>query len=186
MFRRLCSPWAMGTWAPAAPWKRVTEESSPVRVESGIDGRRRNLDRLPAFPSDARFHPEVKWEKWALTRHLEELGRTDDDGMLGLQMRTIESGITLAAAGKTVYAHQPLRTAVRQGYEWISEESDFDLGEGETVQLDKLVVYLSSRDSDEQLSGVDHLSSAEDLDGAARQLLAGAVQDGFDDSLAAR
>lgn len=57
-----------------------------MRVESGIDGRRRNLDRLPAFPSDARFHPEVKWEKWALTRHLEELGRTDDDGMLGLQV----------------------------------------------------------------------------------------------------
>jgi kojibiose phosphorylase len=49
-----------------------------ITFESGIDGRRRNLDRLPAYPAGAAFRPEVKWEKWAHSKHLEEAAKAHD------------------------------------------------------------------------------------------------------------
>ena len=45
--------------------------SSRIAVESALDAERYNLDRLPAYSEKPSFHPEVKWEKWAKSRHLE-------------------------------------------------------------------------------------------------------------------
>lgn len=160
---------------------RITAEnhSCPVSVESGIDGRRRNLDRLPAYPSGAGFHPEVRWEKWALSRHLEETGRTDADGALGLQMRTLETGITVATAAQTHYHQPPQQRRGHQGYEWIAEQAEFTLSEGETLQMDKMAVYTSSRDHQQTAQ-----PSAEELDQAARRQLGQALAEGFEQSLA--
>ena len=106
--------------------RRIT--SRLITVESGIDGRRRNLERLPVYPAGTRFHPEVKWEKWARSKHLEEVARGYDDDAAYLEMRTIDTGITIGYAAALLASQPPQRRSVRQGYERIEEHADFRVG----------------------------------------------------------
>lgn len=72
----------------------VTAEnhSSRIAVEVGIDGRRFNLDRLPTYSGKPRFHHEVKWEKWAKSRHLEVTTAEVGDEAAYLAARTLDTG----------------------------------------------------------------------------------------------
>ena len=58
----------------------VTPENhaAEIRVETGINGDRRNLERLPLYPEGTVFPPEIRWEKWARARHLEESSRSGE------------------------------------------------------------------------------------------------------------
>ena len=47
---------------------------SEITVESALDGRRRNLERLPVYPSGTTFAGDALGE-WALTRHLDRTER---------------------------------------------------------------------------------------------------------------
>ena len=78
----------------------VTPEnhSAEIRVESGINGDRRNLERLPLYPEGTVFPPETRWEKWARARHLQESSRSDEGDALSLEMRTIDTGVDLGYA----------------------------------------------------------------------------------------
>ena len=126
----------------------ITPENheSLITVESGIDGRRRNLERLPVYPAGAAFHPEVKWEKWALSKHLEEVARGYDDDVAYLEMRTIDTGITIGYAAALLPSQPPERRSVRQGYERIEEHADFLVGPDQSLLVDKLVTIFTSRD----------------------------------------
>src|SRR4029450_4154728 len=74
----------------------VTPENhtSEIRIETGIDGDRRNLKRLPVYPEGTVFAPETRWEKWARAKHLRESSRSAYDALY-LEMRTIDSGADL-------------------------------------------------------------------------------------------
>ena len=73
----------------------VTPENhaAEVRVETGIDGDRRNLERLPLYPEGTVFPPEIRWEKWARAKHLRESARSPEPDALYLEMRTIDTGV---------------------------------------------------------------------------------------------
>lgn len=126
----------------------ITPENhgSVVTVESGIDGRRRNLDREPVYLDAKPFHPEVRWEKWTRARHIEEVARSSGPEGIYLQVRTIDSEYQLGYAAAIRSSRQPVHRTVREGYEWIAEQADFALGVGETLQVDKLVSIATSRD----------------------------------------
>ena len=129
----------------------ITPENhrSEITVESAIDGRRRNLERLPVYPDGTTFEPEVKWEKWARTKHLEEVAKTAEGDAVYLEMRTIDSRITLGYAATTVASRPPATKGVRQSYERIAEHAAFAVGQGETLRIDKLVTIATSRDADD-------------------------------------
>ncbi|MGH3948082.1 MAG: glycoside hydrolase family 65 protein [Pseudonocardiaceae bacterium] len=126
----------------------ITPENhrSEITVESAIDGRRRNLERLPVYPDGAAFPVEMRWEKWARTKHLEEVDKDHRDGTIYLEMQTIDSRIRLGYAATTVPSQPPAGRSVRQGYEWIAEQACFDVPAGETLRIDKLVAIFTSRD----------------------------------------
>ncbi|BBX30967.1 glycoside hydrolase [Mycolicibacterium mageritense DSM 44476 = CIP 104973] len=125
----------------------VTPEnhSSPIAVVSGINGHRRNLERMPAYPPGTVFSPETRWEKWAHTKHLSEVGRNHDGDRIYLEMRTIDSDITVGCASTTSVA-TPARRTVLERYEQIAERFDVEVVAGEPIVLDKLVSFATSRD----------------------------------------
>ena len=84
--------------------------SSPIAVTSGIDGHRRNLERIPAYPHGTTFDPEVRWDKWAKTKHLNESAKSSDADAVYLEMRTAASDITIGVATSTCgYPPAPAR-----------------------------------------------------------------------------
>ncbi|CAN7758621.1 glycoside hydrolase family 65 protein [Mesorhizobium sp. LjNodule214] len=127
----------------------ITPENhdAPIIVESALDGRRFNLERMPAYVGKPEFHPEVKWEKWAKSKHLDEVTKDHSPEAIYLEMRTIDTGITIGYAASTVSSLAPRQRTVHQSYERIGEQLEFALGIGETVRLDKLVTIYKSRDS---------------------------------------
>jgi Glycosyl hydrolase family 65, N-terminal domain len=56
---------------------RITPENhtAPVFVRSGIDGTGYNLDRRPIYAEPPPDDPQMKWHKWARSRHLDEVAR---------------------------------------------------------------------------------------------------------------
>jgi len=128
----------------------VTPEnhSSEIRIESGINGDRRNLERLPLYPEGTVFAPETRWEKWARARHLRESSRSAEGDALYLQMRTIDTGVDLAFAAATTFDPPPQHSSVRQASERITEQTLHRAAPGETVRMDKVVAICTSRDPD--------------------------------------
>ena len=146
--------------------------SSAVSVLSGIDGYRRNLERLPAYPHGTTFDAETRWDKWALTKHLDEVRRSADDEHVYLEMRTAASGITIGAACATRIDVPSTRT-IEQRYEAIAERFEFATTAGEPVVLDKLATFATSRDHATNVS-------VGDVHDRCRTALRQAAQSGFD------
>lgn len=126
----------------------ITPENheAPITVESALDGHRRNLDRLPVYPDGTMFPLQVRWEKWAHSRHLDEVARERLDRATYLEMSTIDSGITVGYAAGLETSAEPLRRTVREGYERIEQVLDVHVAAGETLRVDKLVTIATSRD----------------------------------------
>jgi kojibiose phosphorylase len=128
---------------------RITplDHSTRLSVTSGLDGRRRNLDRLPVYDKDYVFHPETKWEKWAKSLHLETIRTGREGDHIALDARTIHSGVILSLRAShdlqgTLVDRRTLRSRDR-----VDEAFELDGREGESVTIDKLVVTYSSRDA---------------------------------------
>ena len=128
----------------------VTPEnhSAEIRIESGIDGDRRNLERLPQYPEGTMFPPETRWEKWARARHLRESFRSQKSSALYLEMRTIDTGVDLGYAMATTHDPAPHERTVLQRNGRIAEQSVHIGTPGEMLRLDKLVAICTSRDPD--------------------------------------
>ncbi|MGK5684059.1 glycoside hydrolase family 65 protein [Actinoplanes sp. URMC 104] len=125
------------------------DHSSTITVESGIAGRRRNLDRLPFYPEGTVFDPEVQWEKWAWSNHLRPVTVDAADDMLYLETRTIAGGVSLGYAASLDAGPEPLRRRLRLSAEHAEEQADFVVAAGETLRLDKLVTIVTSRNHPE-------------------------------------
>ncbi len=134
--------------------------NSPITIESAIEGYRRNLDRLPVYVDTPEFTREVKWEKWALSRHMTEIARDDLDDAIYLEMETIDSKIRIGYAAAVVASQLPERRSVRQSYERIEKRADFSVSSGETLVVDKIVSIATSRNHDDvKASALASLSS---------------------------
>lgn len=123
----------------------TTDTDALVTVESGIDGYRRNLELLPVYPPGTDFEPEVAWEKWSASRHLDQQERDQDDGALYLQTRTAGSRITIGYAVSNRLSATPTRRAVLRGSDRITEQLDVAVSAGRPLVLDKLAVITTSR-----------------------------------------
>ncbi|MBS1692214.1 MAG: glycoside hydrolase family 65 protein [Actinobacteria bacterium] len=150
-----------------------------IQVVSGINGHRRNLERLPAYPAGTVFEPETRWEKWAHTKHLRETSRGYDGDTIYLEMRTAQSDVAIGCAAAT-RSGLPAGHAIVEQYEKIAEEFEFEVHTGQTVRLDKLVTYATSRDH--PVAPSDGLDPVPDR---CSNGLNAATDRGFDECLAA-
>jgi kojibiose phosphorylase len=122
------------------------DHDAEVTVTSALVGRRRNLERLPAYPEGTAFAPEVRWDKWAVAKHLVEVTKSAHADAIYLEMRTIDSGINLGYGAVLQSSPKPDRRAVLRSYERIEEQQYLTVSRGQTVRLDKLVSIATSRD----------------------------------------
>lgn len=123
----------------------TTDADASLTVESGIDGRRTNLELLPVYPEGTVFDPQTAWRKWSQSRHLDQVARGEDNGALFLEVRTIDSEIVLGYAASNCSSAAPVRRAVLRGSDRIAEQLDIEAVAGRPVVLDKLVVIGTSR-----------------------------------------
>ena len=117
-----------------------------IVVESSLDGARYNLDRLPKYVGEPTFHPEVKWEKWAKSKHLQQVEASAGQDEIYLETRTLDTGHHLAYAASLEVAGADPQRSTRIDYEKSTEIVSFDAVAGQSYGLDKLVAIYTSRD----------------------------------------
>lgn len=117
-----------------------------LTVESGINGERYNLDRLPVYTDEPVFHPEVKWEKWAKSKHLQFTNSFAEDNAVYLEMETIHSRHRLGYATSLICAQPKAQAGFRLDYEKVWQTVSFEAHSGTTYTLDKNVAIYTSRD----------------------------------------
>lgn len=154
----------------------VTPENhgGPVVIESALEGRRSNLDLLPAYAGTPVFPPEVKWDKWAKSLHLAPVMATCDQDSLYLEMRTIDSGIAIGLASTLLPSVPPLRNTVERHATRVAERQEFLIPVGVTLSVDKFVTIHTSRET-----------PASGIAARCQEELAGHLASGFEAALAA-
>lgn len=127
---------------------RITAENynAPIAVEAGIDGESYNLDRYPAYEGSPTFHPEVKWEKWSRSKHLEVQEASADESGVFLQMKTTGSNHQLGYASRLIVSEENVERSHRLEYQRVSERVAWQAQEGKTYSLNKVVAIHTSRD----------------------------------------
>ena len=154
---------------------QITPEnhSSMITIEAGIDGQRYNLDRLPAYKESPTFHPEIKWEKWAKSKHLDFIKASRDGDAVYLQMRTLDRDHHLGYGSSLQSVPEGTTRTALLDYQQVTQRVEFDATEGTTLCIDKLVSIFTSRDID--LSVIEQ---------SCLNTLASACSDGWDSLLA--
>lgn len=120
--------------------------SSNITVESGLDAERYNLDRLPAYKDSPSFHPEVKWEKWAKSRHLEVTRATACEDRAYIEAQTIDTGIKIGMATVLDVPGTCGPIEAKRNYESVSQSVSIETVQGQSYSFDKLVAIFTSRD----------------------------------------
>lgn len=144
------------------------DHDAAIRIDTGLDGERSNLEALPVYPAGRTFSPEERWAKWARSRHLLPGGAGIDDGVLYLRTSTIGTGVDIAYAATTSLSPAAHHTDVEHCHDAVTSRNWCDVAAGETVQLDKIVAVGTSRDvghTGEPLDRVKGIAAAATADG---------------------
>jgi kojibiose phosphorylase len=126
---------------------RVTPENhtASIIIHSGIDGTGYNLDRRPIYTQPPPDDPQMKWHKWAKSKHLDEVAREQLPDGIYLGTRTIGTGTTIGYAAHTTVS-PVVESNVQQRYKYIEQVSRAQVAAGDKLTVDKLVAVYTSRD----------------------------------------
>ena len=87
----------------------------------------------------------MKWQKWAKSKHLEEVARAENADWIYLETRTIDTGITIGYAASTTVSASA-EPEVYQRHKYIEQTAHSRVAAGDTLTVDKLVTVYTSRD----------------------------------------
>ena len=139
---------SFSSWHLCGIHAQLTAENydGEIAVESAIDGGSYNLDRIPKYVDGHEFHPEIKWEKWAKSKHLQSVARLAETDSIYLEMETIDSHHRLGYASSLNIEGVNAKRKTKIEYEKASETLSFYARQGRAYTLDKLVTIYTSRD----------------------------------------
>lgn len=126
---------------------RITPENhtAPVSVHSGIDGTGYNLDRRPIYTEPPPDDPQMKWHKWAKSKHFDQVAREQLPDGIYLETRTMDTGITIGYAARTT-VWPTVESSIEQRYKYIEQVSRTQVAAGDTITVEKLAAVYTSRD----------------------------------------
>jgi len=125
---------------------RITPENhtASIIVRSGIDGTGYNLDRRPIYAEPPPDDPQMKWHKWAKSKHFDEVAREQlPDGIL--EARTIDTAITIGYAARTTVS-PAVESSIEQRSKYIEQVARAQVAAGDTITVEKLAAVCTSRD----------------------------------------
>ncbi len=127
---------------------QITPEnySGQIKVESSLNGNRRNLDLLPRYVGETNFPTETKWEKWATSKHLQHVNTIDNKEGVYLEMKTLDRTHYLGYAANTELTGADATKSIEKEYEKVSEILTFKAEKGTVYQIDKIVALGTSRE----------------------------------------
>ncbi|WP_282610963.1 glycoside hydrolase family 65 protein [Pelagibius sp. Alg239-R121] len=143
-----------------------------LSVESAIEGERYNLDRLPVYTEAMDFHSEVKWEKWAKSRHQKVMAGIANQELAYLETVTLDSEISIGCAAALDFSGDGTPGRGLRKYEYVAQTLEVEGKRGQICRFDKLAAIFTSRDL-----------SRTKLQGACLAKLETARGKGFDDCL---
>ncbi len=126
---------------------RITPENhtAPVSVRSGIDGTGYNLDRRPIYTEPPPDDPQMKWRKWAKSKHFDQVAREQLPDGIYLETRTIDTAITIGYAARTTVS-PAVESSIEQRCKYIEQVSRTQVAAGDTITVDKLAAVYTSRE----------------------------------------
>jgi kojibiose phosphorylase len=130
---------------------RPENHSSEITVEGALDAQRFNLDRLPAYQDNPKFHAEVKWEKWAKSRHMKVTRAATGENGVYIETLTLDTGIHIGMASSLDGPEGSQNQSAERNYESVTQIVSLDASKGQSYTFDKLVAIYTSRD----LNGVE-------------------------------
>src|SRR6185436_2466074 len=126
-------------------WITPENHTATMTVHSGIDGTDHNLDRRSVYANPPPDDPQMKWHKWARSKHLDDVARMEVAGGVYLETRTIDSGITIGYAARTTVSTSA-RPTVERRHRFVEQVFHTQVPPGGTLTVDKLVTIYTSRD----------------------------------------
>ncbi len=122
--------------------------SGEVVIKSEIDGHQFNLDRIPAYGNIRTFDPEVKWKKWAKSKHLAHITtKSLEKDTLYLEMKTLDRPHRIGyASALNVLNYKPTTKRLMNDYERTQHTIVVDAKKGKTIELEKLATIYTSRE----------------------------------------
>jgi len=121
--------------------------SGEIAIRSVIDGHTFNLDRIPAYTNIKNFDPEVKWEKWAKSKHLAHIiTKPLDKNNLYLEMKTLDRPHSIGYASALNILNAKATTYEMCDYEHTYHVASINAKQGKPIHIEKLVSIYSSRD----------------------------------------
>jgi kojibiose phosphorylase len=120
--------------------------SSAITVENALDAERFNLDRLPVYQGNPNFHPEVRWEKWAKSRHMKVMRATAGENSVFIEAITLDTGISIGMASNLDGPDGSQYQRAERNYESVAQIVSLDASKGQSYTFDKLVAIYTSRD----------------------------------------
>jgi kojibiose phosphorylase len=126
---------------------RITPENhaASIRVHSGVDATGYNLDRRPIYTEPPPDDPQMKWHKWAKSKHFEEVAHAESGDGIYLETRTLDTGITIGYAARTTVS-APVESEVEQRHKLVAQVFRAPVAAGETLTVEKFVTIHTSRD----------------------------------------
>ena len=124
--------------------------SGQIRIESGIVGNVFNLDRLPVYTGSPEFEPEVKWEKWAKSKHLFHYKSSCDENGLYLESKTLDRPHSIGYASVLKVLEDTSGWHRSKAYDQVTEVAYVEGEEGKPIRIEKLVSIFTTRDTDQE------------------------------------
>jgi kojibiose phosphorylase len=129
----------------------VTPEnySGDIVIRSIIDGHTFNLDRIPAY-SSMDFDPEIKWHKWAKSKHLAHIvTKPLNNTNLYLEMKSLDRPHHIGyASSLNILNTKAYRLHRMCDYESTYHVATIKAKKGKPIHFEKLVSIYTSRDVD--------------------------------------
>lgn len=124
--------------------------SGEILIDSEIEGHTFNLDLIPAY-ENRHFDPEVKWEKWAKSKHLGHvITKVIDKNNLYLEMKTLDRPHVIGYASSIKMLNSKAVINKMCDYERTHHVVTVNVKKGQPLHLEKLVTIFTSRDVEKE------------------------------------
>jgi kojibiose phosphorylase len=135
-----------------------------IVIEGAVDGERYNLDCLPAYKEKPVLHPEIKWEKWAKSRHLKITETHAEADAVYLEAVTLDTDIAIGTASTLTSVNSDFQADPAGSYEQVAQKLTFQPKRGQVYRFEKFACIYTSRDvargdiKDQCLAGLKNAS----------------------------